>query len=577
MDGDEDLGDALADRVGGDLGDIVPRLLVGPLLRYVSETDATIWVETTQPCEVSVLGTSTPTFTVAGHHYALVVLEGLEPASEIPYQVHLDGRRVWPDPDSRFPPSVLRTKGGETPFRMLFGSCRSAGPHAEPYICTADEADEGLGVDALRANGLRMMTQRPDEWPDVLVFLGDQVYADAVSPAAQRRIERRAGRDVEYGELPDGVVADFEEYTWLYEESWRAEVERWVMSVVPSVMIFDDHDVIDDWNISAAWVEDIRAEPWWYEHIVGAMMSYWIYQHLGNLSPAEIAAEGMLARVLESDDAEDVLRHWAFESESQTPIPGGYPFSFHRRFGDVHLVMVDTRNGRVLDREPRQMIGDDEWGWVVDRCAEPCRHLIVATSLPVFTPGGIHGLQQWDEAVCGGAWGRVGSWVGEKVRRALDTEHWPAFDDSFRNFEQLLIDRATGTLGETPPETITVLGGDIHFSYGVGIEPRDDSVQFTSRVHQVVSSPIRNILGASERRMMRFAESSVGRRIGQRLGRLAGRTESRLRWELDVDPIFDNQMALIEFEGDEARLVMERAYRDDERVEHLEIFRRMTL
>lgn len=548
-------------------------LLLGPALRFVSETEATVWVETTAACTVRVLDTSARTFEVAGHHYALVILEGLAPGSTLPYQVHLDDRRVWPEPDSRLPPSAIRTMGGDGPFRVLFGSCRSAAPHEPPYILEAGVAGEGLGVDALRAHGLRMLSQPPSDWPDVLVFLGDQVYADAMSPAAERRVERRGG---DRNDVPKKVVADFEEYTWLYEESWSSEIERWVMSVVPSVMIFDDHDVIDDWNTSQSWVDETRAEPWWQDHIIGAMMSYWIYQHLGNLSPAEIADEGMLARVTQSDDAEAVLRHWAFESEQQTPIPGGYPFSFHRRFGEIHLVMVDTRNGRVLEPGNRKMIGDDEWDWVVDRCFEPATHLLIATSLPVFTPGGVHAIQQWDEAVCDGRWGRVGAWVGERVRRAIDTEHWPSFDDSFRKFERLLVGRATGERDVEPPQTITVLGGDIHFSYGVAVGPRGDQ-EFASRVHQVVSSPIRNILGAPERRAMRFAQSDTGRRFAEFLQRRVGRPPSELRWDLDVDPIFDNTMALIEFDGDHAALTMERARLNDNGVEYLEIFKQMEL
>jgi len=553
-------------------------LILGPILRYVSDTEATVWVETSEPCEVRVLESTTRTFTVAGHHYALVILQGLEPASTIPYQVHLDGVRRWPDPDSRFPPSVIRTHGGDAELDVLFGSCRSAAPHEPPYTERADDDRRGLGVDALRANGLRMMRQSPDEWPDVLVFLGDQVYADDASPIAQRRMELRAEVDDDrYDDIPEGVVADFEEYTWLYEEAWRQEVERWVLSTVASVMIFDDHDVIDDWNTSAAWVADTRAQPWWEDHIIGAMMSYWIHQHLGNLSPAEIERQGMLARMLASDDAESVLRNWAFESEGQTPIPGGYPFSFDRWFGDRHLVMVDTRNGRVLEGETRKMVGDDEWEWIVDRCEEPCRHLMIATSLPVFVPGGIHGLQQWSEAVCGGAWGPPFRWFGEKVRRAIDTEHWPGFDDSFRRFEGLLIDLAAGRHGVTPPETITVMGGDIHFSYGVVIESRDETTEFRSRVHQVVSSPIRNILGKPERRAMRFAESDAGRRLGEWLRKRVHRPPSRLRWNLDVEPVFDNTMARLHFEGDEADLVMERATMDADGHEELVVFKRMVL
>ena len=36
-------------------------------------------------------------------------------------------------------------------------------------------------------------------------------------------------------------------------------------------------------------------KPWWDARITGAFMSYWIYQHLGNLSPPELAEETMLA------------------------------------------------------------------------------------------------------------------------------------------------------------------------------------------------------------------------------------------------------------------------------------------
>ena len=53
-------------------------LLLGPVLRYVGERDATIWVETTASCEVEVragsVAAAARTFGVAGHHYAVVAL-----------------------------------------------------------------------------------------------------------------------------------------------------------------------------------------------------------------------------------------------------------------------------------------------------------------------------------------------------------------------------------------------------------------------------------------------------------------------------------------------------------------------
>ena len=139
-----------------------------------------------------------------------------------------------------------------------------------------------------------MLGQPIDEWPHLAVMLGDQVYADDSSPVTRERIETPTRARAPVEGLPPELVGDFEEYCWLYHESWTPDVERWFFSVVPTAMIFDDHDMIDDWNISDAWVRDIRQQPWWSEHVVGGLVSYWIYQHLGNLSPAEIRAEGML-------------------------------------------------------------------------------------------------------------------------------------------------------------------------------------------------------------------------------------------------------------------------------------------
>ena len=36
---------------------------------------------------------------------------------------------------------------------------------------------------------------------------------------------------------------------------------------------------------------------------MSALMSYWIYQHLGNLSPGELEENELLQRVREADDA----------------------------------------------------------------------------------------------------------------------------------------------------------------------------------------------------------------------------------------------------------------------------------
>ena len=86
-------------------------------------------------------------------------------------------------------------------------------------------------------------------WPDLVLFLGDQVYADETTEEMQEFIESR--RDIE--EPPGTELKDYEEYAHLYRLAWTDPANRWLLSTVPSAMIFDDHDIRDDWNTSLAW------------------------------------------------------------------------------------------------------------------------------------------------------------------------------------------------------------------------------------------------------------------------------------------------------------------------------------
>ncbi len=230
-------------------------IVVGPLLRYVGTTSATVWVETDGPAEVEVLGHRASTFEIASHHYALVLIDDLEPGTITRYEVRLDGTPAWPPDDGR-PPCAIHTRSGERQSRLIFGSCRVGAPQREPYTRPPTDDPAGVGVDALYAYA-RQLQESGTRWPDGLVLLGDQVYADAVPPETAAFI--RARRDVT--NAPGEEVADFEEYTRLYRESWSDPDIRWLFSTVPSTMIFDDHELSDDWNISWRWVDEMLVEP----------------------------------------------------------------------------------------------------------------------------------------------------------------------------------------------------------------------------------------------------------------------------------------------------------------------------
>ncbi len=77
---------------------VAPDLVLGPLLRYVGASDATVRVEADAACEVEVLGRRSRTFHIEGHHYALLHVPELEPGTSYEYEV-LRGHRSMVDAD----------------------------------------------------------------------------------------------------------------------------------------------------------------------------------------------------------------------------------------------------------------------------------------------------------------------------------------------------------------------------------------------------------------------------------------------------------------------------------------------
>jgi hypothetical protein len=529
----------------------MPGLILGPLQRYAGADDATFWVETDAPCEVEVLGCRERTFSVGGHHYALVHATGLEPGTTTPYEVRLDGELVWPEPGGPYPPSVVRTHREGAPVRIAWGSCRVCAPHEPPYTLPKDQHGLGREVDALRVLADHMCRDDVATWPHALVLLGDQVYADEVPPEVEEYI--CATRDPA---IPPGrTVANFEEYTRLYRAAWSEPHIRWLLSTVPSAMVFDDHDVHDDWNTSQTWVDRMRATGWWDERIVGGFATYWLYQHMGNLSPEHLAEDALYAAVREAGDGTGILREFAFRADREV---AGTRWSYCRDFDGTRLVMIDSRAGRVLDPpEERSMLDPHEWRWLEEHATGDFDHLLIGTSLPFLLAPGLHYLEAWNEAVCNGAWGRAFTGLGERIRQGLDLEHWAAFGSSLERVGRLVREVGTGERG-APPSTVVALSGDVHHAYLAEVAFRRGT-GMRSAVYQATCSPFRNPLDERERRSIRFACSRAGTLVGKLLARSARVGDPPVRWRFaHEDPFFDNQVCFLELEGRRARLWLQK-------------------
>ncbi len=556
------------------------RLRLGPLLRYLDEDTATIWIETDGPCEAEVVcedgsaGGSARTWQISGHHYALITVVGLEPGTVTAYRVLLDGAEVWPEPGSSFPPSTIRTPSpGTGTLDVAFGSCRWA---ARPSASSHDAA----GPDALDALAQRALAG--GERPDVLLLLGDQVYADETSERVRAGLAER--RDL--SEPPWEQVADFSEYTLLYDESWLDPEVRWLLSTVPSCMIFDDHDVIDDWNTSDSWRREMRETGWWRERIVSGLASYWVYQHLGNLSPGELAEDPVFAAVREAEDGTAALREFAARADL---YPESVRWSYRRDVGRVRMIMLDTRAGRVLDEQKRAMLDEREMAWLREQMltaldggapghdaahdagrgtgphprggtashasggGRAYDHLLIGTSLPWLLPPAIHDAEAWNAALCRGSRGPRWARLGERLRREADLEHWAAFPNSFDALTELLHEVASA---RGAPATLSVLSGDVHHAYTS--EPRFAGT-VNSRVLQLTCSPMHNSIPAVMRWGFRFGWSRAGRWLGRALARHGRAGRPLVKWRRTGGPWFGNQLMTLRLRGRSAELSLEQA------------------
>jgi PhoD-like phosphatase len=520
-----------------------PAVLLGPLLRHVDATSAAIWMELDRRCAVTVSAAgreyTEPTFTVHGHHYALVDVTDLEPGRSSPYTVTVDGTQVWPTPDSPYPPSRIRPIADTGRLRIAFGSCRTTAPHDA-------ETNRTNGPDMLRVLGRRMAATEEAEWPTLLLLLGDQVYADETTAEMHDYIAAR--RDLD--QPPGTELLNYDEYAYLYRLAWTDPDCRWLLSTLPTAMIFDDHDIRDDWNTSETWRAQMRRTSWWQHRIVSGLASYWVYQHIGNLSRTDREADPVWRDVIANGrdgDAGDVLDALATRADAD---PAAYRWSYHRDIGPTRIVMVDTRAARVLDEPNRRMLDPTERQWFDDLVGGEVDHLLIGSSLPFLLEPGLHHLEAWNEAVVGGAWGSRAARSGERIRQAIDLEHWAAFQHSFQEVARRVVDVATGGRG-TPPATVLFLSGDVHHSYLADV---DVGAANGSRVLQAVCSPIRNPMP----RWARWGSAVSIHGLAGPMGWLASRTarvpRPPIRWTISEGPWFENAIAFLDIDGRRADL-----------------------
>ena len=512
-----------------------PRIVCGPFVRYVSHNSAVIWMEMNRTCEVTVILSrlrrperriNAKTFRVGLRFYVMVPIEKLLPSTWYEYQINAQTTdstitAVWPvrSRSGPLPYSTFQTfpRGQGTNLRIAYLSCRAVQTEIEDK-----EIKKITEADALKVYALRILADynhRQLRWPHLIVMMGDQVYADMLSPYMRKLISashKAQGLPEEVSE----VVLTFEEHAILYNDSWSDEDVCWLLSCIPSLMIFDDHEVIDDWNTSKEWLKKKQSQDWWFSKFEADLTAYWIYQGAGNLSPSEWRSDERMVALIPptySHNRDVTPKLHSLFSRYATGAKK-IRWSYVRDIGSTRIIVADNRARR--DVINRKMMDDEEWNWFADsvrRSTLP--NLLIVFSLPFLLPEGIHELESSSESSTQFPWNldpltnliEAGTEVifdtdiRHYIKERIDLEQWSAFSKSFNAMLDLLEEVMVGP--HTPKRLLAILSGDVHFSYNMKGRLLKAPLH---PIYQFVSSPAMNKLSSRKEQIVRLISSPLG-------------------------------------------------------------------
>jgi hypothetical protein len=207
-----------------------PRL--GPILRLRGSDDGTLRLS------VTLFDADAPGAATIGHLAGVRVR-----AVDLRLPVGSDGRAPLPaDLRDAVPalPATVAAPGPAEALRLAFASCNGG---EDPGAMD----DLPGGRNAMWSDLAARHAERPF---DLILMGGDQIYADALwdlpEVAAWRRLPRRSRLRAPF---TDAMRAQLEaHYLAVYAQAFGSPEVAWLLASVPSVMMWDDHDIVDGWG-----------------------------------------------------------------------------------------------------------------------------------------------------------------------------------------------------------------------------------------------------------------------------------------------------------------------------------------
>jgi len=274
------------------------------------------------------------------------------------------------------------------------------------------------------------------------------------------------------------------------------EVRR-VLANVPSLMIFDDHEITDDWNIDHPWVNSVYGKAAGRRAVTNGLLAYALCQHWGNKpaafttagSPERGLLDAVSAAVTTSPRASPAAACAPLLGVPAGPLPAAPPAQALRDLTAAGAIRYDVTIGpsegwpvRIVlldERTVREYPRADSRGARISRAALAVQlpppasavpFTIVVAAAPILGSELVEDVIQplFEVLVPGGA-------------RFTDFESWSAVR---ANHQDLLARLAAH-------HPVVVLSGDVHYGFTTRLTRTEGGV--TTRVAQLTASAAKNV------------------------------------------------------------------------------------
>ena len=274
------------------------------------------------------------------------------------------------------------------------------------------------------------------------------------------------------------------EFTHKYQQEYKTTKAfakglysvRRAMAHIPVYMIFDDHDITDDWNLTRGWEEAAYTNLFSKQIIGNALFAYWLCQGWGNAPDKFQPLVTDTELLFTTANTHDELNKNIHTNNEQRLALINKLFDWeawnYNLATTPKMVILDTRTQRWRS-ESRANKPSPRMDW--ETLSDFQQALIKEPSVIVVSAAPIYGVKLIETVQ------RMFTFFGKPL--AVDAENWMAHSGTanvilniFRN-------------PKTPPQFI-ILSGDVHYSFVYEVSHRFR--KSSAKILQVTCSGIKN-------------------------------------------------------------------------------------